>query len=93
MSISREEQLKRLREMDDSDIVYDEDAPETDESFWKDAKLLTPLKKKTKDLKSMRFDPDLYAWYEQHASQLKIPTQSLMHKVLESYKQQTKEKE
>ena len=65
-------------------IQYDEDAPRTDASFWNNATLSIP-EKKTKQAKSMRFDPDLYEWYKQRAQSLNMPTQSLMHKVLESW--------
>ncbi len=44
MAISREEQLKILGQMKDSDIDYSDAAP-TDEEFWKDAVLHIPSEK------------------------------------------------
>jgi hypothetical protein len=41
MAISREEQLKILGQMQDSDIDYT-DAPATDSAFWQEATLNIP---------------------------------------------------
>lgn len=86
MSKSKKEQLNYLDNLKDEDIVYDFDSPETDEAFWTDAEVVHHAKKK-KQAKSMRFDPELYAWYEQKAIESGLPTQTFMHQVLELYKE------
>lgn len=86
MNSSKEARLKRLDNVTDEMIVYDEDSPGTDRAFWAEATVVLPANKSVKELKSMRFDPDLYEWYRERACALNIPMQSLMHSVLESYR-------
>jgi predicted DNA binding CopG/RHH family protein len=89
MTRSKREQLEYLDELKDEDIIYDNDSPETDEAFWVDAQVIEPRKKR-KQGKSMRFDPDLYAWYEQKAKESGLPTQTFIHQVLKSYREHQK---
>ena len=55
---------KRLRTMTDAEVhagvVADPDIRPTDESFWKDARVVMPKRKETV---TMRLDADLLAWY------------------------------
>jgi uncharacterized protein (DUF4415 family) len=54
---------ERLRRLGDAElhaaINADPDAPATDETFWKDAKVVLPLPKETV---TIRLDADLPAW-------------------------------
>ncbi len=61
MAISREEQLKILGRMRDSDIDYT-DAPATNADFWEDATVNIPL---VKVPVTLRLDPNVLAWYKQ----------------------------
>lgn len=89
MTRSKKEQLEYLDNLTDKDIVYDQDSPETDEAFWADAQVVNRVQKR-KPAKSMHFDPDLYAWYEQKAKESGLSTQTLMHQVLDSYREHQK---
>jgi uncharacterized protein (DUF4415 family) len=55
---------KRLRGMTDEQVraavVEDPEIRPTDEAFWKQARVVTPLRKKTI---TMRIDADLLAWF------------------------------
>ena len=86
MTRSKKEQLEYLDKLKDEDIIYDNDSPETDEAFWIGAQVIEPPKKR-KQGKSMGFDRDLYAWYEQKAKESGLTTQTLIHQVLESYRE------
>lgn len=78
MAISREEQLKILGRMRDSDIDYSEAAP-TDEEFWKDAVLHIPSKKVQV---SIKLDQDVIAWYKKQTIH---EYQTFINAVLRSY--------
>lgn len=78
MAISREEQLKILGLMQDSDINYT-DAPATDPEFWKDATVNIPPVKVSVTL---QIDPNVLAWYKQQVSQ---EYQTLINTVLTKY--------
>jgi len=61
MAISREEQLKILGAIKESDIDYS-DAPPTDETFWeKGATFNVPVPKVPVH---MRLDADVVAWFK-----------------------------
>jgi len=61
VAISREEQLKILGRMRDSDIDYT-DALATDADFWQDATVnIPPVKVPV----TLRLDPNVLAWYKQ----------------------------
>ena len=78
MAISREEQLKILGLMQDSDINYS-DAPATNTTFWEDATLnIPPVKVPI----TLRIDPKVLAWYKQ---QVPRGYQTLMNTVLTKY--------
>jgi len=78
MAISREEQLKILGQMQDSDIDYT-DAPATDNDFWQEATLnIPPVKVPV----TLRIDPTILAWYKQ---QVPRGYQTLINTVLKKY--------
>jgi len=78
MAISREEQLKILGRMKDSDIDYTE-APATNAGFWEDATVNIPL---VKVPVTLRLDPNVLAWYKQ---QVPRGYQTLINNVLQKY--------
>lgn len=77
MSMSREEQLKILGQMKDSDIDYS-DVPATDAKFWQEATVNPSLKVPV----TLQLDPSVVAWYK-----LQFPQeyQTLINAVLEKY--------
>ncbi len=78
MAISREEQLKILGRMKDSDIDYT-DAPATNADFWQDATVnIPPVKVPV----TLRLDPNVLAWYKQ---QVPRGYQTLISNVLQKY--------
>ncbi len=78
MAISREEQLKILGRMRDSDIDYT-DAPTTNADFWQDATVnIPPVKVPV----TLRLDPNVLAWYKQ---QVPRGYQTLINNVLQKY--------
>ena len=78
MAISREEQLKILGRMKDSDIDYT-DAPASDTDFWEDATVnIPPVKVPV----TLRLDPNVLAWYKQ---QVPRGYQTLINNVLQKY--------
>ncbi len=78
MAISREEQLKILGRMKDSDIDYT-DSPATDTDFWQDATVNIPS---VKVPITLRLDPNVLAWYKQ---QVPRGYQTLINNVLQKY--------
>ncbi|MEA5509765.1 BrnA antitoxin family protein [Crocosphaera sp. UHCC 0190] len=77
MSMSREEQLKILGQIKDSDIDYS-DIPATDAKFWQEATVNPPIKVPV----TLQLDPSVVAWYKQQSSQ---EYQTLINAVLEKY--------
>ena len=77
MSMSREEQLKSLGQMKDSDIDYS-DLPATDAEFWQEATVNSPLKVTV----TLQLDPSVVAWYKQQFPQ---KYQTLINAVLKKY--------
>ena len=78
MAISREEQLKILGRMKESDIDYT-DAPATDADFWQDATVnIPPVKVPV----TLRLYPNVLAWYKQ---QVPRGYQTLINNVLQKY--------
>lgn len=78
MAISREEQLKILGMMQDTDIDYT-DAPATDTEFWQEATLnIPPVKVPV----TLRLDPVVLDWYKQ---QVPRGYQTLINTVLRKY--------
>jgi uncharacterized protein (DUF4415 family) len=78
MAISREEQLRILGRMKDSDIDY-ADAPATNADFWQDATVnIPPVKVPV----TLRLDPNILAWYKQ---QVPHGYQTLINNVLQKY--------
>lgn len=78
MAISREEQLKILGLMQESEIDYT-DAPATNTEFWKDS---TPNIPPVKVSVTLRIDPTVLAWYKQ---QVPRGYQTLINTVLTKY--------
>ena len=60
MSISKEQRMKNVDEIDDNDIDYT-DIPELDESFWANAIIEYPERKKPVTL---RLDADVLEWFK-----------------------------
>ena len=78
MAISREEQLKILGLMKDSEINY-ADAPATNEEFWQNATVnLPPVKVPV----TLRLESDVLAWYKE---QVPRGYQTLINHVLRKY--------
>ncbi|NCS50751.1 MAG: hypothetical protein GPJ29_23915 [Microcystis aeruginosa BK11-02] len=77
MSMSREEQLKILGQMKDSDIDYS-DIPATDAEFWQEATVNSPLKVPV----TLQLDPSGVAWYKQEFPK---KYQTLINAVLKKY--------
>lgn len=78
MAISREEQLKILGRMKDSDIDYSDAAP-TDAEFWKDAVVHIPPEKVQV---SIRLDQDVLGWLKKQPPR---GYQTLINAVLRDY--------
>ncbi|MBR8840305.1 MAG: BrnA antitoxin family protein [Stigonema ocellatum SAG 48.90 = DSM 106950] len=78
MAISREEQLKILGSIKESDIDYS-DAPRTDEAFWEGAAFNVPVPKVPVN---MRLDADVVAWFKSKQAR---GYQTLMNFVLREY--------
>ena len=76
MRISKR-RLKQIEAIRDEDIDYS-DIPETDEHFWKNAKLIIPTPKKSI---SLRVDPDVLTWFKSKGKGY----QSRMNAVLRSF--------
>jgi len=78
MAISREEQLKILGLMKDSDIDYT-DAPATNTEFWEEATInIPPVNVPV----TIRIDPAVLAWYKQQVPQ---GYQTLINTALKKY--------
>jgi len=78
MAISREEQLKILGLMKDSDIDYT-DAPATNTEFWEEATInIHPVNVPV----TIRIDPAVLAWYKQQVSR---GYQTLINTALKKY--------
>ena len=60
MSLSKAERMKKLNEIRDEDIDYS-DVPELDNSFWENAVVEYPARKKPVTL---RLDSDILAWFK-----------------------------
>lgn len=78
MAISREEQLKILGQMKDSEINYSEIAA-TDEVFWQDAIVNIPS---VKVPVTIRIESDVLIWYKE---QVPRGYQTLINHVLKKY--------
>ena len=78
MVISREEQLRILGLMKDSEIDYT-DSPATNEEFWQEAIVNIPL---TKVPVTIRLESDVLDWYKQ---QIPRGYQTLINHVLRKY--------
>lgn len=76
MTISKE-RLDELRKLRDEDIDYS-DIPELDDSFWENAVLTIPVKKK---VVSLRIDQDVLDWFKADGRGY----QTRMNAVLRSY--------
>jgi uncharacterized protein (DUF4415 family) len=72
--------LKKLREMKDEDIDYS-DIQETDEEFWRKAKVIFPSKKK---ILSIRLDEDVVEWFKAQGGR---GYQTRINAVLKAYKE------
>ena len=60
MSLSKVERMRKLREIRDEDVDYS-DAPELDDSFWQNAIIEYPERKKPVTL---RLDSDVLEWFK-----------------------------
>lgn len=80
----QEKALDELKAIPDSEIDYS-DIPETDVSFWKDAKVKKP---KSGKAISLHVDKDVLAWFKSQDKEY----QSLMSAVLKAYVQSKRSK-
>lgn len=78
MTLSREEQLKILWQMKDSEIDYS-DIPATSSEFWQGATVHVPP---VTVPVTIRLDPAVLAWYKRQAPR---EYQTLINAVLEKY--------
>lgn len=73
----KELSIEELAALPDSEIDYS-DAPELDDSFWKNAKLVMPSQKKQL---TVRFDEDVIEWFKKQGKGY----QSHMNAILKAY--------
>jgi uncharacterized protein (DUF4415 family) len=78
MALSREQQLRILGNMKESDINYS-DIPKTNAEFWKNAELLIPPEKTRI---SIRIDNDILSWFKERQEE---GYQTLINLVLRHY--------
>lgn len=76
MSISKK-RIKEIEAIRDEDIDFS-DIPELGDEFWKNAKLIVPVPKKSI---SLRVDPDVLTWFKSKGKGY----QSRMNAVLRSF--------
>ena len=82
MSLSREQRLKKLDEIKDKEIDYS-DIPELDDSFWANAVLEYPEKKKPVTL---RLDSDVLDWFRSLGKGYQTRINSVLRSFYEAHK-------
>ena len=73
---------KRLDRMDDSEIDYS-DIPETDEDFWKNAKLVVPVQKAKI---SIRLDKDILEWFKAEGKGYQTKINAVLRSYVEAHR-------
>ena len=74
---------ERLGRMDDSEIDYS-DIPETDEEFWKNAKLVIPDQKAKI---SIRLDKDILEWFKAEGKGYQTKINAVLRSYIEAHRQ------
>ncbi len=82
MSLSREQRLKKLDEIKDKEINYS-DIPELDDTFWANAVLEYPEKKKPVTL---RLDADVLVWFRSFGKGYQTRINSVLRSFYEAHK-------
>ncbi len=88
--IPTQTELDRIKNIKDEEIDFS-DAPETDDSFWASAQIISG-KSTGKKMVSMPYDQHLLKWFQKEAKNKGIEYQSLIHSVLESYRNYSQQK-
>lgn len=88
--IPTQTELERIKNIKDEEIDFS-DAPETDYSFWASAQIVSS-KLTDKKIVFMQYDQDLLQWFQTEAKKKGIAYQSLIHSVLESYRNYSEQK-
>ena len=82
MSLSREQRLKKLDEINDKEIDYS-DIPELDDTFWSNAVIAYPEKKKPVTL---RLDADVLYWFRSLGKGYQTRINSVLRSFYEAHK-------
>jgi uncharacterized protein (DUF4415 family) len=82
MSISKEQRLKNLDEIKDKEIDYS-DIPELDDTFWANAVIEYPEKKKPVTL---RLDADVLDWFRSLGKGYQTRINSVLRSFYEAHK-------
>ena len=82
MSLSKEERMKKLEEIKDEDIDFT-DIPELDESFWEDAVIEYPEKKKSV---TIRLDTDVLEWFQSKGKGYQTRINSVLRSYVNAHK-------
>jgi uncharacterized protein (DUF4415 family) len=82
MSLSREQRLKKFDEIKDKEIDYT-DIPELDDTFWANAVLEYPEKKKPVTL---RLDADVLDWFRSLGKGYQTRINSVLRSFYEAHK-------
>ena len=82
MSLSREQRLKKFDDMNDKEIDYT-DIPELDDTFWANAVIEYPEKKKPVTL---RLDADVLDWFRSLGKGYQTRINSVLRSFYEAHK-------
>ena len=82
MSLSKEERMKKLEEIEDEDIDFS-DIPELDESFWENAVIEYPEKKKSV---TIRLDTDVLEWFQSRGKGYQTRINSVLRSYVNAHK-------
>ena len=82
MSLSKEERMKKLEEIEDEDIDFS-DIPELDESFWENAVIEYPEKKKSV---TIRLDTDVLEWFQSRGKGYQTRINSVLRSYVKAHK-------
>ena len=82
MSLSKEERMKKLEEIKDEDIDFS-DIPELDESFWENAVIEYPKKKKSV---TIRLDTDVLEWFQSKGKGYQTRINSVLRSYVNAHK-------
>ena len=82
MSLSKEERMKKLEEIKDEDIDFS-DITELDESFWENAVVEYPEKKKSV---TIRLDTDVLEWFQSKGKGYQTRINSVLRSYVNAHK-------